>query len=58
MKPLPDRDVSVLSKLADYYYDTNYPGNSYFELSFEQSVEALVLSEKIYDLFITGKVYG
>ncbi|MCL2224709.1 MAG: HEPN domain-containing protein [Defluviitaleaceae bacterium] len=58
MSPLPDRDVTVLSKLADYYYDTNYPGNYYFELTFEQSVEALVLTEKIYEMFESGKAYG
>ena len=56
MPSLPDRDVTVLSKLADYYYDTNYPGNSYFEITWEQSTEALILTEKIYDMFESGKV--
>jgi len=48
---LPDKDVAVLSKLADYYYDTNYPGNSYFELNEAQSEEALELTEKICEMF-------
>ena len=51
LKELSDRDVAILSKLSDYYYDTNYPGNSFFELSFEQSAEALILAEKIYAWF-------
>jgi HEPN domain-containing protein len=46
-----DKDISILSKLADYYYDTNYPGNSFFELTKEQSAEALSLAEKVYDFF-------
>lgn len=56
MNPLPDRDVSVLSKLSDYYYDTNYPGNSYFELTEDQSEEALRLTERIYYMFESGKI--
>jgi HEPN domain-containing protein len=56
MATLPDKDIAVLAVLSDYYYDTNYPGNSYFELSFEQSQEALVLAEKVFDLFERGKV--
>jgi len=51
MAELSDKDVSVLSKLADYYYDTNYPGNSYFELTEQQSTEALHLTERICELF-------
>jgi len=51
MNPLPACDVAVLSSLSDYYYDTNYPGNSYFELTQEQSAEAINLAEKIYGLF-------
>jgi len=42
-----DKDVCTLSKLADYYYDTNYPGNAYFELTEAQSLEAFQLAEKI-----------
>jgi HEPN domain-containing protein len=57
MKKLPDRDISVLSLLSDYYYDTNYPGNSYFELTFDQSAEALILAEKVYELFESGRVF-
>lgn len=52
---LSDRDVSVLSKLSDYYYDTNYPGNSFFELTEAQSAEALGLAEKIYSIMINNE---
>jgi HEPN domain-containing protein len=51
LSELSDKEVSILSKLSDYYYDTNYPGNSYFELTEAQSAEALQLAEKIYNLF-------
>lgn len=37
-----DNNVSlVMSKLEDYYYDTNYPGDAYFELTKENAKEAL-----------------
>jgi HEPN domain-containing protein len=40
-------EENILHKLADYYYDTNYPGNAYFELTQAQSKEALELAEAI-----------
>jgi len=53
-RELSHRDAGILSKLSDYYYDTNYPGNSYFELTESQSAEALELAEKIYAFFKKG----
>jgi HEPN domain-containing protein len=43
-------EENVLHKLADYYYDTNYPGNAYFELTHGQSYEALQLAETVLGL--------
>ncbi|MCL2499585.1 MAG: HEPN domain-containing protein [Defluviitaleaceae bacterium] len=51
---LSDTEENILHKLADYYYDTNYPGNAYFELSQAQSSEALELARTIVEL--TGEV--
>ena len=51
-KKMSDADVSVLSKLADYYYDTNYPGNSYFELTKAHADEAVALAEKVVEMFV------
>ncbi|MCL2216208.1 MAG: HEPN domain-containing protein [Defluviitaleaceae bacterium] len=47
LSSLSDKDICTLSQLADYYYDTNYPGNAYFELTKAQSQEALELAEKV-----------
>jgi HEPN domain-containing protein len=43
-------EENILHKLADYYYDTNYPGNAYFELTHAQSQEALDLARTIVGL--------
>jgi HEPN domain-containing protein len=43
-------EENVLHKLADYYYDTNYPGNAYFELTQAQSAEALELARTIIEI--------
>ena len=37
----------VMAKLADYYYDTNYPGDSYFELTKEEAEEALTAMDRV-----------
>jgi HEPN domain-containing protein len=50
---LPDlgNDVlAVLSMLADYYYDTNYPGDAYFELTELNAREALKVMKLVNDL--------
>jgi HEPN domain-containing protein len=47
---LADAEENVLHKLADYYYDTNYPGNAYFELTHAQSLEALELARAIAEI--------
>jgi len=40
-------EENTLHKLADYYYDTNYPGNAYFELTREQSLEAMGVARAV-----------
>jgi HEPN domain-containing protein len=44
---LTGEEKLLLSQLDDYYYDTNYPGNSWFELDMIQSNDALNLAIKI-----------
>ena len=39
--------LATLSALSDYYFDTNYPGNAYFELTKEQAEQALVVMKHI-----------
>jgi HEPN domain-containing protein len=48
--PLSDAEENILHKLADYYYDTNYPGNAYFELTHTQSAEALEIARTIVEI--------
>ena len=47
---LSGAEESILHKLPDYYYDTNYPGNAYFELTHAQSLEALELARVVVGL--------
>ena len=46
-----DKDLALqLSVFSDYYYDTNYPGASYFELSEEQAREAIEIMARVNSL--------
>ncbi|MCL2364363.1 MAG: HEPN domain-containing protein [Defluviitaleaceae bacterium] len=47
---LSTEEENALHKLADYYYDTNYPGNAYFELTRDQSLEAMVVARAVLKL--------
>lgn len=50
---LDTKDLILSAKLAifsDYYYDTNYPGNAYFELDEEQAKEALSIMDTVLSL--------
>ena len=47
---LSDEEEHILHKLPDYYYDTNYPGNAYFELTQGQSQEALEIARTVVGL--------
>jgi HEPN domain-containing protein len=40
-------EALTLAKLDDYYYDTNYPGNAFFELDEASAKAALILADKI-----------
>jgi len=40
-------EKDVLRTLDDYYFDTNYPGNSWFEPEREDVTKALKLADKI-----------
>jgi HEPN domain-containing protein len=44
---LTKEEMFVLGNLDSYYYDTNYPGNAYFELEEEDAKSALALAEVI-----------
>lgn len=40
-------EKDILRTLDDYYFDTNYPGNSWFEPERDDVAEALKLSDKV-----------
>lgn len=42
-----EQTAGVLSRFDDYYYDTNYPGPEYFELTKEDAEEALEYMKKV-----------
>ena len=42
-------ELLTLKDLDSYYYDTNYPGNEFFELEELQAKEALDLAQKFVD---------
>ena len=44
---LTKEEIFTLGILDDYYYDTNYPGNAFFELDEEDAKLALELANKI-----------
>ncbi|MCL2189412.1 MAG: HEPN domain-containing protein [Defluviitaleaceae bacterium] len=51
---LTEEEERTLHKLPDYYYDTNYPGNAYFELTQAQSQEALDMARTVVGLVEEG----
>ena len=44
---ISDASALILSKFSEYYYDTNYPGNDYIELTEEEAAEALKIMNEI-----------
>jgi len=43
-----DKQLALqLAVFSEYYYDTNYPGASYFELTQEEAEEALEIMERV-----------
>jgi HEPN domain-containing protein len=44
---LSKEEMFVLGNLDSYYYDTNYPGNAYFELEEADARDALALAEVV-----------
>lgn len=45
--PLDPALALSLSVFSEYYYDTNYPGASYFELTKLQAEDALALTDRV-----------
>jgi len=44
---LSNEELHLLKNLDSYYYDTNYPGNDFFEISLNEAVQSVQLAEKI-----------
>ena len=50
LQPVDETILATLSDLSEYYFETNYPGDGYFELTQKQAALALALMHRMVSL--------